>query len=149
MIEICPNVIVSHLSGQRQGGLPVTDALREVRNEVLEHEADVARGGNATVWGGYISQLHLERFEERRWVLLDEDLLDQDQRLLEERIMLADIDLLPEQLQQLLPLLSGDRRAEIVQHEVIVEHHIEHQVALVFMSNFVINSLEHSLSFGE
>jgi len=149
MVKVCTNVFISHLHSQAVGLVGQSDPLGQIGDEILQHEADIARVGNATVRRGHISELHLELLKQGSWILGHEYLLDQNERLLEERLVLVDLDLVVEHLEEFVPLLRCHRIAKVVQHEVIVENHIVHQVAILVVANLCIDRLKHLLCFLE
>ena len=89
MVKVGANIIISHLLGQSNSRLDVASPLREIRDEVLYHEANVAVCRDATVGSLTLPQLPVKLLNQYAWVLLHEDLLDQDQAFFEHGIMLA------------------------------------------------------------
>ena len=61
----------------------------------------------------------------------------------------ADLDLPLELFKKERSLLQLDRRIEIVQHQVIVEKHVEKEVAALFKRDLVIDHVEEPLCFLE
>ena len=86
---------------------------------------------------------HLSRF------FSDKDLLDRDQGSFEQLIVRVELHLLFQFLYEHLTLSNIHSSAEIVQHEVVVQEHVEHQVAIIFGQNLVVDHFKLLLSFLE
>ena len=101
VVEVGSDIIIPHLLSQSNSRLDVTSPLREIRDEILNHEANVAVGRDATVRSLTLSQLSMKLLDQHDRVLLHEDLLDQDQAFFEHGVMLAYAGRVLKQLKQL------------------------------------------------
>ena len=101
MVKVGANIIISHLLGQSNSRLDVASPLREIRDEVLYHEANVAVCRDATVGSLTLCQLPLKLLDQYARVFLHEDLLNQNQAFFEHGIMLAYAGRVLEHLKQL------------------------------------------------
>ena len=50
VVEVFTDVIISHFLRQLHSCLDIASPLSEIRNKVLDHQADIAWILNATVW---------------------------------------------------------------------------------------------------
>ena len=101
VVEVGTNVIISHLFCQSNCRLDVTSTLRQIRNEILDHEANVAVCRDATVGSLALSQFLMKLLDQHTRVLLHEDLLNQDQAFFEHGVMLAYAGRVLKRLEQL------------------------------------------------
>lgn len=79
VIEIGADVAADHFLGQLKRFLHFSAALCEIGDEVLEHEADVARAGDPAARVCHFSELQSELVTQAARILGHEHLLDQDE----------------------------------------------------------------------
>ena len=94
-------------------------------------------------------QIYVEALQPLYGVWDDEKFLYRDKRTLFWQLLTADLSLLLQSLNQIHALLQINALAKVVEHEVIVQEHVEKEVAAFSERYLIIDDGEELLSFGE